>query len=86
MDVLIESDPDDSEDEYHTEGDVDEPTSASSDDEYGGRNVGSARKGWDRSNRRLKRQQSPSAPETGTSSRLTSQQKKEARQTFALFF
>ena len=44
MDILIEFDPDDSEDEYHTEGDVDEPTSASSDDEYGGCNVGSARK------------------------------------------
>ena len=89
MDVLIESDPDDSEDEYHTEGDVDEPTSASSDDEYGGHSVGSARKGYldrHRSNRRLKRQQSPSASETGTSLRLTSRQKKEAWQTFALFF
>jgi hypothetical protein len=94
MDALVESDLDDSEDEYRSEDAADESTSvASADDGYGlssGRNIGSARRSSlsrGRLTRRSKRrQQSPGVSEVDTPSRLTARQRKEARKTFALFF
>ena len=92
MDALIESDLDDSEDEYRSEDNVDETSSAaSSDDEYGlatSHKVESRKKGGrrGRSNPRSKRQRSSSASNAETPLRLTPRQRKEARQTFALFF
>ena len=89
MDALVESDLDDSEDEYRGDDAADEPTSASSDDEYGlssRRDVGPVRGSHAQVWSTKRHQQSSSASEAGAPSRLTARQREEARKTFALFF